>query len=75
VLAGVLVASLAGGDRAAAATPAPTFVRTDYPELGSNHVVADFHGDGRPDLAGLGPQSAAVLLATGVGTFGARVDS
>ena len=38
------------------------------------HVVADLNGDGRPDLAGIGAQSAAVLLANGAGAFGARVE-
>jgi hypothetical protein len=28
----------------------PTFVRTDYPFLGNNHIVADFNGDGNLDL-------------------------
>jgi hypothetical protein len=74
VLAVILVASLVGGDRATAATGAPTFARADYSQLGNNHVVADFNGDGRPDLAGIGAQAVAVLLANGVGTFGARVE-
>ncbi|HEU4509694.1 MAG TPA: hypothetical protein VFR78_15745, partial [Pyrinomonadaceae bacterium] len=29
-----------------------TFIRTDYPALGNNHIVADFNADGIPDLAG-----------------------
>jgi hypothetical protein len=60
MLAVILVASLSVGGGAAAASQAPTFARTDYAQLGNNHVVADFNGDGRPDLAGMGVQSAAV---------------
>src|SRR5262245_57551207 len=66
--------TLVGGGRATAATQAPTFLRTDYAQLGNNHVLADFNGDGRTDLAGIGAQAAAVLLASGAGTFGARVE-
>ena len=51
----------------------PTFARTDQPSLGNNHVVADFNGDGKPDLAGQGAQAAAVMLGNGDGTFGPRV--
>jgi FG-GAP-like repeat len=68
----VFVAMLAGG--ATAATQSPTFVRTDYPQLGTSQVVADFNRDGKPDLAGTGAQSAAVVLANGPGTFGPRVE-
>jgi hypothetical protein len=74
MLSVMLVASLLGGGRATAATQAPTFVRTDYPFLGNNHVVGDFNGDGSLDLAGTGGKSAAVRLNNGAGTFGARVD-
>jgi len=59
---------------ASAATTAPTFARTDYQQLGNNHVVADFNGDGKLDLAGIGAQSAAVMLGNGNGTFGARAE-
>jgi len=59
---------------ALAATNPPTFARSDHPQLGSNHVVADLNGDGRNDVAGLGNQAAAVILATGTGTFGARTE-
>lgn len=52
----------------------PTFVRTDYPSLGNNHVVADFNGDGKPDLAGSASMSAAVMIGNGDGTFQAKVD-
>lgn len=70
-----LVASLIVTPGAAmAATTSPTFSRTDYQQLGNNHVVADFNGDARPDLAGIGAQSVAVLLGNGNGTFGARVE-
>ncbi|HET7477710.1 MAG TPA: VCBS repeat-containing protein [Dermatophilaceae bacterium] len=73
-LATALVTGLVGGDPASAATTAPTFSRTDYQQLGNNHVAADFNGDGRLDVAGQGAQSAAVLLNRGDGTFGARVE-
>jgi hypothetical protein len=64
----ILVALLVGGSRATAATQAPTFVKTDYPFLGNNHVVGDFNGDGGLDLAGTGGPSAAVRLNNGAGT-------
>ena len=41
---------------------AQSFSRTDYPLLGNNHIVADFNGDGVPDLAGVGLNSATVML-------------
>ncbi len=50
-----------------------TFARTDYPLLGNNHVVGDFNGDGNPDLAGAGGNSAGVMLGNGDGTFRAKV--
>jgi hypothetical protein len=53
---------------------APTFVRTDYQQLGNHHVAGDFNGDGSLDLAGEGAQAVAVLLNNGAGTFGARVE-
>ena len=74
LLALIVAASLVAGEPADAATLAPTFVRTDYSQLGNNHVAVDFNGDGRLDLAGIGAQSVAVLLANGVGTFGARFE-
>ncbi|UUZ64432.1 FG-GAP-like repeat-containing protein [Polaromonas sp. P1-6] len=70
----ILVASLVGGALVTAATQAPTFVRTDYPLIGNNHVAGDFNGDGRLDLAGIGAKSAKVQLANGDGTFGAAVE-
>lgn len=60
--------------RADAATTSPTFARTNYPSLANSSVVGDFNGDGRIDLAGLGSKTAAVLLATGDGGFGARAE-
>ncbi|MBA3805835.1 MAG: VCBS repeat-containing protein, partial [Acidobacteria bacterium] len=50
-----------------------TFARTDYPLLGNNHAVADFNGDGNLDLAGVGGNSADVMLGNGDGTFRAKV--
>jgi hypothetical protein len=63
---------VAGGT--AASTQAPLFTRADYPQLGSNHVIADLNGDGRPDLAGIGVNAAAVLLAAPGGSFGPRME-
>jgi len=51
----------------------PTFVRSDYPFLGNTHVVADFNGDGKPDLAGSAASGAAIRLGNGDGTFQASV--
>jgi hypothetical protein len=74
VLALALVATLVSAGRADASTQSPTFARTDYPLLGNNDIAADLNGDGRLDLAGTGVNSAAVMLANGEGTFGARVE-
>ena len=51
-----------------------SFTRTDYPTLGNNHIVADLNGDGIPDLAGTGVNSAAVMLGNGNGTFRPKVN-
>ena len=50
-----------------------SFARTDYPFLGNNHTVGDFNGDGRPDLAGTGGDTARVMLGNGDGTFRPKV--
>ena len=73
-LALALAAILAGAGSASASTQAPSFARSDHQQLGNNHVLADLNGDGRLDIAGIGAQSAAVLLSTGPGTFGPRVE-
>lgn len=59
---------------AAGATNQPTFARTNHPSLANSNIAADLNGDGRLDLAGLGSRTAAVLLSTGDGTFGARTE-
>ena len=51
-----------------------SFSRTDYPLLGNNHIVADLNGDGIPDLAGAGLNSATVMLGSGNGIFRPRVE-
>ena len=51
-----------------------SFSRSDYPLLGNNHIVADFNGDGIPDLAGTGLNSARVMLGNGNGTFAPKVE-
>jgi hypothetical protein len=53
MLAVVLVGSLAGGGSATAATQAPTFVRTDYQQLGNNHVLGDFNARDRRTSRGM----------------------
>ncbi len=70
----MLCAALFAAGPASASTQPPSFARSDLQQLGNNHVLADFNGDGRLDLAGIGAQSAAVLLSTGPGTFGPRVE-
>jgi hypothetical protein len=52
---------------------AQSFSRTDYPLLGNNHIVADFNGDGIPDLAGAGASSVGVMLGNANGIFRPRV--
>ena len=52
---------------------AQSFSRTDYPLLGNNHIVADVNGDGIPDLAGAGLNSAAVMLGSANGSFRPKV--
>ena len=74
-LAGLVVVSmlLIAGTAQAVAQPA-TFTTQTYPLLGNTHVAADLNGDGKPDLAGAGVNSASVMLNNGDGTFRARVD-
>ena len=55
------------------AAQSATFSRTDYPLLGNNHIVADFNGDGIPDLAGAGLNSVAIMLGNANGVFRAKV--
>jgi len=72
---GTLVASaVVTFGTASAATTAASFTRADHPFLGNNHIVADFNGDGRLDLAGSGAQSAVVQLNNGTGSFGPRAE-
>ena len=52
---------------------AQSFSRTDYPLLGNNHIVADFNGDGVPDLAGTALNSVAVMLGNANGVFRTKV--
>lgn len=59
---------------ASAFAQSASFSRTDYPSMGNNHIVADFNGDGLLDLAGLGAQSAAIMLGNGDGTFRPRAE-
>lgn len=66
----VITASLSASVFAQSAS----FSRTDYPTMGNNHIVADFNGDGVPDIAGLGAQSAVVMLGNGDGTFRPRAE-
>ena len=50
-----------------------TFARTDVAGYGINHVVADFNGDGKKDLAGQGgPGFMGFQLGNGDGTFQPR---
>jgi hypothetical protein len=57
-----------------AAAQSASFSRTDYPLLGNNHIVADVNGDGIPDLAGSGTNSASIMLGNSNGTFGAKIE-
>jgi len=57
-----------------ASAQSATFTRADYPILGNNHIVADLNGDGIPDLAGTGVNSASVMLGNGDGTFRPKVN-
>jgi hypothetical protein len=59
---------------ASAAAQTATFAGTDYPIAGNNHVAADFNGDGRPDIAGVGGGGVRVMLNNGAGTFRAAVE-
>ena len=74
VIAALVVSAAVTFGTASAATTAPSFTRADHPFLGNNHIVADFNGDGRLDLAGSGAQSAVVQLNNGTGSFGPRAE-
>lgn len=56
------------------AAQSASFSRTDFPLLGNNQVVADLNGDGVPDLAGVGLNSAAVMLGSASGAFRPKVE-
>ena len=57
----------------AASAQSPTFARRDYPSLGSDHLVADFNGDGKLDLAvaNILDDNLSIFLGSGTGTLGA----
>jgi hypothetical protein len=67
----IVVATLVS---AAASAQTATFARNDYHSLGSDHLAADFNGDGKLDLAGLWAKTAAIMLGNGDGTFQAMVE-
>jgi hypothetical protein len=50
---------------ATASAQSPMLARRDYPSLGSDPLVADFNGDGKLDLAGLGVKAAVLMLGNG----------
>src|SRR5262245_7108023 len=68
----VVAAGLIAASPANAGQP-PSFTTDTHPFLGNNHVAADFNGDGRPDLAGTGATTVAVMLNNGDGTFQPKV--
>jgi len=57
-----------------AAAQSASFTRSDFPLLGNNQVVADLNGDSVPDLAGVGRNSATVMLGSASGAFRPKVE-
>ncbi len=56
------------------AAQSASFSRIDFPLLGNNQIVADLNGDGAPDLAGVGLNSATVMMGSASGAFRPKVE-